>query len=77
MSRKFSDFDKACKARGLEKVKTKSGHLWKGMIHGRYERIAVHQHAKGRDMPSGTFLTCIHQLGFSSEDEYNDFINNL
>jgi len=74
----FRDLNKVCKALGLKQKKSKKGLLWIGYspINKRYVRIAIHQHAEGRDLASGTFQSSLKQLGFSNTEEYKEFLNN-
>ncbi len=67
---KFSNLITLCRKLGLEEKKAKSGIIFTGMINGKMVRICVHQHAGGRDIPTGTFRTYVKDLGFKNVDEF-------
>lgn len=73
----YSDLDKVCKSLGLEKKPAKKGHIWKGFANGKYARIVVHNNNAGRDIPTGTFRQYVRELGFSSPEEYFDYLKNI
>jgi hypothetical protein len=73
----FSELDKVCKALGLEKKPTKKGYIWKGIANGRYAKISVHNNNKGKDIPTGTFCQYVRELGFSSPEEYFEYLRSI
>lgn len=74
----FRDLSLVCKALGLESCRGKKGLIWKGMgLNGQMVSISIHEHAGGRDVPDGTFLKYIKDLGFSNKHEFYDYLRNL
>ena len=71
----FRDFDKVCLLLGLEKKISKKGHIWNGIssINEEYVRIAVHLHSGGRNIPTGTLISNIKELGFKDYNEFQDY----
>lgn len=73
----YRDLDKVCKALGLTWKEAKKGHLWVGLIKGNYIRIIVHTHSEGRDIATGLLRNYIKQLGFTSEQEFYDYLREV
>lgn len=73
----FRDLIRVCEALGLQAKKIRSGILYTGTANGKFCTVAIHKHAKGRDIPTGTFLRYVKDLGFKNADEYISFIKKL
>lgn len=54
-SSNFRELIAVCEELGLEKRIGKKGIIYSGKANGRYCYIAIHSHALGRDIASGTF----------------------
>jgi hypothetical protein len=75
----FRELDKVCLSLGLEKKMTKKGHIWKGIspINGEYVRISVHLHSRGRNIPTGTLMYNIKELGFKDFQDFQAYLNKF
>lgn len=74
----FKDFEKVCKALGLNAREGKNSTTYTGTGYdGSLVRTSVHTHAAGRDIPTGTFRKCIKDIGFKNTDEYYEFLAKL
>ena len=75
----FREFDEVCLSLGLEKKMSKKGHIWKGIspISNEYVRISVHLHSSGRDIPTGTLMQCIKELGFKDFHDFQAYLSKL
>ena len=73
----YGDLEKAMKGRGLKPKKAKKGVIWKGFVSDKYVRIAIHTHAKGKDVPTGLFNKYVKELGFASQKEFFYFLKGL
>ena len=51
--------------------------LWKGFVKGEFVRIMIHKHSGGKDVPTGTFNCYVKELGFSTVQEYNEFLDSI
>lgn len=62
---------------------TKKGVIWSGLIksnlsnNGKYARIAIHVHSKGKDVPTGTFNSCVKDLHFENATEFFNFLRGI
>ncbi|MDI6602465.1 MAG: hypothetical protein QME46_11925 [Thermoanaerobacteraceae bacterium] len=77
MTSSYRELDIVCRALNLTYKKTKKGHMWYGFINNNMVRIVIHEHAQGRDIPTGTFNQYLKLLGFANVEEYNDFLTNV
>lgn len=69
----YGQLEKICKALGLKN----KGYVWKGTSNGKYIRVSIHTHSKGRSIPTGLFHRYLKDLGFDSVEEFNDFLKEL
>lgn len=72
----FRDLKKVCQALGLEPIQKKNGVSWEGISsrNHQYVQIVIHEHAGGRDIPTGTLRKYLHDLGFK---DFNDYLGYL
>jgi hypothetical protein len=64
----FRDLEMVCEALGLKVKGTKKGVIYTGTANGKYCRISIHLHSKGKDIPSGTYQSYVKDLGFESDE---------
>lgn len=62
---------------GFDEFPSKKGSIWVGVssISGQLERLSIHSHAEGRDIPDGLFQTYWKQLGFKNKGEFDKWKN--
>ena len=75
----FRDLAAVCKALGLTLSIGKKGVVWKGIspINKKPVNFCIHEHAGGRDLPTGTFNSYIKQLGFKNYDEFKEYLGKI
>ncbi len=73
----FRDLERVCKALGLKGVPKTNGILWKGFVKGKFARIMINKNSGGKDVPTGTFNCYLKELGFSTAQEYNNYLNSI
>ncbi|KUO75481.1 MAG: hypothetical protein APF77_22720 [Clostridia bacterium BRH_c25] len=77
MTTSFRDLERVCKALGLKGIPKTNGVLWKGYVKDKFVKIMIHKHNGGKDVPTGTFNSYVKELGFSTVQEYNDYLNSI
>ncbi|HEX3027892.1 MAG TPA: hypothetical protein VHT34_00980, partial [Clostridia bacterium] len=67
-----------CIALGLKPKKITDGTMYIGYANNKYCRVPIHDHAKGRDVPTPTFYAIVKkELGFASIEEFQTYLNNI
>lgn len=77
MTATFRHLEQVCRALGLKCKEIKKGRLWTGIIDGQLVRIPIHPHCDGRDIATGTFNKYVKNLGFSSAEDFWDYLRSL
>jgi hypothetical protein len=76
----FRDLERVCKALGLESRPAKKGTVWSGispLTNAPIRPICIHTHARGRDVPTGTLVRYVKNLGFENLHQFTEFLSQL
>lgn len=73
----FRDLEAVCIALGLKAEQITDGVIYKGFANGKFCRIVLHIHARGRDIATGTFVRYVKDLGFKNANEFFDYMRRL